>query len=134
LLDSLYFVVVGAYLTGVMVYLVLSGRVDPKVSLRRLIAARLRKSTKGTLSEFGDDQGYAFTSPLPARLISDSDGRSRILLYEDGNPLGPGHCGHDEVREKGEGRYSHWDDQVYFSASDNTSPLENERTYTYAEE
>ena len=88
----------------------------------------------GDLSEFGDEQGCCFTSPLPAQLVSDADGRSRIQLYEDGELLGPGHCGHDEVREKGEGRYSHWGNQIYFSTSDNTSPLENGRSYTYAEE
>jgi len=134
LVDQLYFLVVGAYLSGVMVFLVLSGRVDPQVSLRRLIAARFRKSASGTMIDFGDEQGHCFTSPMASNLVSDADGRSRIQLYEDGKPLGPGHCGHAEVREKGEGRYSHWSDLLYFSTSDNTSPLENGRTYTYAEE
>lgn len=134
LLDTLYFLVVGSYLTGLMVYLVLSGRVDPQVSLRRLLSARLRKPAQGTLARFSDEEGCCFTSPVPGRLVSDSDGRSQLQLYEDGEPLGPGHCGHSDVREKGEGRYSHWGSQIYFSTSDNTSPLENGRTYTYAEE
>jgi SAM-dependent methyltransferase len=50
-------------------------------------------------------------------------------LLEDGRPLGPAHYLHDAIRLKGEGRYSHWKNQVYFSSSDNTSPRENGRRY-----
>jgi len=133
LVEAAHFVVVSSYLAVVLVFLLLTGRVDPQVSVRRLVAARLRPRARGTLTDFGHEGGHCYTSPLPAALVSDADGRSRIQLYEDGKPLGPAHCTHDEIRTEGAGRFSHWGAQVYFSTSDNTSPFENGRTYSYDE-
>lgn len=71
--------------------------------------------------------------PLPD---VESDGasrafKSRLRLFEDDKPLGPGHIGHDEIRRLGRGRFSHWEGQLLFSTSDNSSPLENGRVYSY---
>jgi SAM-dependent methyltransferase len=57
--------------------------------------------------------------------------RSRLMLYEDGVPLGLNHTVHDHVKRFGAGRFSHWDEWLVFSASDNTDPNTNGRTYTY---
>lgn len=62
----------------------------------------------------------------------DSPGRpeaSRLRLYEADRPLGPAHSLHDQIRKEGKGRYSHWGGYLYFSASDNTDPRANGRTY-----
>lgn len=79
------------------------------------------------------DRGHAFCAALPADLpLGDSDGQpfaSSLLLFEDGEPLGSAHSQHDEIRVKGRGRYSHWANQLWFSTSDNTSPLKNRRLY-----
>ena len=58
-------------------------------------------------------------------------GRSWAQLLEDGQPLGPAHSLHADIRKKGAGRYSHWDwnKSLYFSTSDNTDPRFNGRTY-----
>jgi len=56
---------------------------------------------------------------------------SRLRLYEDGKPLGPGHSNHDEIRHLGRGRYSHWGQHLMFSASDNTDPKTNGRRYSF---
>jgi radical SAM protein with 4Fe4S-binding SPASM domain len=67
---------------------------------------------------------------------AESDGpdrafKSRLRLFEDDKPLGPGHINHDEVRRLGRGRFSHWNGRLLFSTSDNTSPLANGRRYSY---
>jgi hypothetical protein len=66
------------------------------------------------------------------RLGSDSSDRpqaSSLTLLEDGKPLGPAHAQHVEIRENGNGRFSHWGDVVIFSSSDGTDPRTNGRRY-----
>ncbi len=59
--------------------------------------------------------------------------KSMLVLYEDGKPLGPPRSAHRDIREKGQGRYSHWGrESLYFSASDNTDPRTNGRKYEVA--
>lgn len=56
--------------------------------------------------------------------------RSPLRLLEDGKPLGPPHSLHQRIREEGQGRYSHWAENVlFFSTSDNSDPNENGREY-----
>jgi hypothetical protein len=55
---------------------------------------------------------------------------STLRLFEDGEELPFAHVEHDEIRNLGGGRYSHWLNELYFSASDDSSPLTNTRTYT----
>jgi hypothetical protein len=55
--------------------------------------------------------------------------RSTYLVCENGSPLGPGHSLHAEIAAKGQGRFSHWGPTFVFSASDNSDPNTNGRTY-----
>jgi pectate lyase len=55
------------------------------------------------------------------------------MVFEDGRPLGPPHSSHEEIRRFGEGRFSHWGGQIYFSASDNSNPAHNGRCYSVEE-
>ena len=50
-------------------------------------------------------------------------------LSESNKLLGPGHQLHDDIRKKGNGRYSLWGDYLYFSASDNSDPRVNNKQY-----
>ena len=75
---------------------------------------------------------------LPLRILFSLGGdtmslsrQSNMLLYENGKELGPAHSFHDTIRLEGKGTYSHWGKAVYFSSSDNSSPLDNGRSYTY---
>jgi hypothetical protein len=54
---------------------------------------------------------------------------SQLVLFEDGIGLGPPHAVHDLIRQKGGGLFSHWQDTLYLSSSDNTDPRINGRAY-----
>ena len=83
------------------------------------------------------ESGYAYTVALrlPDALMytfpSDSggDASSRLVVLEDGSKLGPAHASHDSIRMSGRGRFSHWGSSLYFSASDNSDPRANGRSY-----
>ncbi|OYD82351.1 hypothetical protein CHT98_21625 (plasmid) [Azospirillum brasilense] len=78
-------------------------------------------------------EGRGALAPLPGwAQPCDSQGAplaSTLRLFEDGREIGPAHALHAEIREHGRGRYSHWDGHVLFSASDDSSPLTNGRSY-----
>jgi glycosyltransferase involved in cell wall biosynthesis len=57
------------------------------------------------------------------------DGSAHFRLWEDGKRLGTASCVHEEIRQQGQGRYSVWDENLYFSTSDNTDPRANGRRY-----
>ena len=54
---------------------------------------------------------------------------SSLLLREDGEPLFGAHAAHQAIRDWGGGSYSHWEDCLIFSASDNSDPNNNGRQY-----
>ena len=57
--------------------------------------------------------------------------RSTLVLFEDGKPLGPPHTLHNDIRTKGEGRYSNYQAWIFFSSSDNSDPRTNGRVYKF---
>ena len=66
----------------------------------------------------------------PLRIAADATntlGYSR--LYEGDSALGPSHSSLVAIKEHGIGHYSLWRHRLYFSASDNTDPRSNGRTY-----
>lgn len=79
--------------------------------------------------------GYGFQAHLPAHAaVADDNGfnqRSRLMLFEDGVPLGLAHTIHELIRNRGAGRFSHWQDWLVFSARDNTDPNANGRSYSF---
>ena len=59
--------------------------------------------------------------------------KSMLTVFEDGKPLGPPRSLHQDIRDRGKGRYSHWTREgLYLSASDNTDPRKNGRKYEVA--
>lgn len=54
---------------------------------------------------------------------------SPLILLENDTILKPPHTLHDLVRNYGKGCYSHWEEALYFSTSDNTNPNTNGRKY-----
>lgn len=50
---------------------------------------------------------------------------------EDDTPLAPTHALHFRIRSLGGGPYSHWQNRLLFSTSDNTNPNSNGRVYSF---
>jgi hypothetical protein len=83
---------------------------------------------------FGPDGEFSFVAPLPKfNALADSNdapNRSKLLLCEDGKPLGPPHSQHVDIQKQGLGRYLHWETIIYFSSSDNSDPNANSHSYS----
>jgi radical SAM protein with 4Fe4S-binding SPASM domain len=77
------------------------------------------------------ESGVCYVARLPDSFLkaTAADGPEDFELLEDGKPLGPGKSLHDEIRRQGGGRFSVWGEQLYMSASDNSDPRHNGRTY-----
>ena len=80
---------------------------------------------------FGANGGFAYVMRYEADVPNDRDGESTLRVFEDGVELSP-HASHATIRSKGEGRYSHWGNSLYLSASDNSDPRSNGRAYEVA--
>ncbi len=82
-------------------------------------------------------RGHLFVVPLKTddlfvEMANDSNSDpadSKARLYEGRTDLGPPHSQHEDIATLGRGRYSHWQDKLYFSASDNSDPQTNGRSY-----
>lgn len=90
----------------------------------------------------GPLKGHAFQIPMseawsPSWFVSlfyPSDSMSEpaissMQLTEGLHPLGPPHSLHQDIIEKGGGQFSNWNNWLVFSASDNSDPRTNGRTY-----
>lgn len=80
------------------------------------------------------DSGYRYRVRQDFGTQADSSAAptvSKLRIYENGVELGPAHSRHDDIATKGQGRFSHWGENLYFSASDNSNPLTNGRSYTF---
>ncbi len=106
------------------------------LALGTAFAPPITQGLKGPFAH-ADGQAYSVIVPdvglAPFRYLpgdySGAPYASSLLLLENGQPLGPAHSAHADIREKGGGRYSHWNTTIYFSASDNTDPNTNGRAY-----
>lgn len=99
------------------------GRLNGDAGLRQLSSCR----------EIEPDSGHAYWAAdvYPPTACDNQEGNfSKLMLFEDGKPLGPAHTMHATIREHGGGAFSHWRGQILFSASDNTDPRTNGRRYT----
>jgi SAM-dependent methyltransferase len=70
-------------------------------------------------------QGNEWLAPLPdLKKLADgpNGGGSPLLLFQNGVLIGPAHTLHQDIRDFGRGRYSHWQGVLHFSTSDNASP------------
>src|SRR6516165_6419765 len=77
-------------------------------------------------------KGYAYHVPLANLPIGDTQTAqhsSTLMLFEDAMELGSDHSLHAEIELAGGGRYSHWEHGLFFSSSDNSSPIGNGRSY-----
>lgn len=57
--------------------------------------------------------------------------RSTLLMWENDIPLAFPHCSYANIVQYGGGRYRHWQDGIYFTASDNSNPNVNGKKYAF---
>jgi len=144
--DWFCFVMVSLYLGCVGLFLIVTRRIKPEGSLFYLIInltpsklrmmlrrSANRKTANGILTSINPELGYCYLASIPGRIVSDASGCSSLKLFENGKPLGPAHSLHDDIRNVGLGRYSHWSGYIYFSSSDNSDPRSNGRMYLFME-
>ncbi len=104
----------------------------------RLTGSAARSHLTGA-APFVHETGMAFIAyfetPCPHDDVGDANTRSPLQLFEDGRALGPAHASHDDIRQTGKGRYSHWRAPLpgmtclFFSSSDGANPNLNGRCY-----
>jgi hypothetical protein len=124
-LVSIYLLIVGAWL-------VMAHRI-PSPGFLRIARAMLRRPYRGAMQNFASETGYCYVASLPSRLLSDRESSSSLEVFENGRQLGPAHAPHEDIRTLGNGRFSHWGGQLYFSTSDNSDPRANGRCYEVRE-
>ncbi|MCX2574308.1 pectate lyase family protein [Pedobacter sandarakinus] len=74
---------------------------------------------------------YSFTTTVNSDGDTDTEpNKSTLKLYENGVEIGPAHSVLTDIRDVGKGRFRHWGNTLYFSASDNSNPRTNGRTYS----
>lgn len=119
---------------GGSLYLSTSDNSDPRMNGRTYSVAERpagpRYSFDDTLTNTEQEQGFCFKATVNVPVESDCEGASSLVVFEDGVPLPGPHSRHEDIRTKGGGRYSHWRDHVYFSATDNSDVRTNGRIYT----
>jgi hypothetical protein len=81
---------------------------------------------------FYNVENLAWTIALPPLLeFTDKDETSpRLILCEDGVPLGPNRSSKQEIKELGAGRYAHIRNMLWFSTLDGSDANENGRKYS----
>jgi SAM-dependent methyltransferase len=104
--------------------------VATKVRAGRPIVARLARP-------FDKEGEHGFRTVLPPEFLSQlKEGMTLRLregpdvsIPEETTVLGPGQAQHEEIRRQGNGAYSFWNHEIYFSSSDGTDCNTNGRSY-----
>jgi hypothetical protein len=84
---------------------------------------------KGPYKSVGKNLYLAYVPHLARLCDTEAIQASPLMLFEDSRALGPAHALHEDIKNQGKGLYSHWGENLYFSASDNTDPNLNKRNY-----
>ncbi len=126
-----YYFIAAAGCTAYSICQLAAGRMDPQVNAGKMLRGVLRRHVRGRLDPIHHETGHCYTCSVPRGLLSDAEAVSRLVIYEDGVPIGPAHASHNDVRAHGGGRYSHWSGWLYFSTPDNSDPRSNGRQYTF---
>jgi hypothetical protein len=132
LLDKLSVMLVSVYLVIVAFWLIVTRKL-PSPHFGRIALAYTRKPYSLEIHELRAESGHCWLGSLPGYLLSDKESSSLLVLFENDVPLGPAHAGHDDIRNLGGGRFSHWGTELYFSTSDNSDPRSNGKRYTVRE-
>ena len=130
---SISVVAVSLYLLAVGCWLLVTGSIRAE-GIGKLIGRVFRRPYAGELQGFRRNEGHCWVASVPPELLSDKEGASRLVIFEDDRQLGPSHSAYEDIRRKGGGRFTHWGPEVYFSTTDNSDPRTNGRRYHAKEE
>jgi len=92
------------------------------------------------VSDGWSDGGYAYRIPVTTGIPADNRNsfrQSTLRLFENGLEVGPAHSNHPDIRNVGQGMFSHWSlpdgtvESLRFSSSDDTYPGTNGKSYSY---
>ena len=86
------------------------------------------------LAQVSLSSGYAYVARQDFGTPGDTNDAptaSVLRVFEDGRELGPAHSQYVDIEQSGGGRFTHYETALWFSASDNSNPLTNGRSYTY---
>lgn len=75
------------------------------------------------------ERGCAYKSSGWSNAQVDQESAGGYVLFEDATPLSLPASIHEDIRMLGQGRYSFWNSDIVFSASDNSDPVVNGRKY-----
>jgi predicted O-methyltransferase YrrM len=83
---------------------------------------------------FSPGTGLGWSVPVVDPVFEVGDGLydfsvSKLVMFEDGVPVGRPHALHELVRRLGGGLHCHWGSTLYFSTSDGSDPNTNGRRY-----
>jgi predicted O-methyltransferase YrrM len=83
---------------------------------------------------FTQGEGLGWSVPVDHPAFEVGDGLydfsvSKLVMFEDGVPLGRPHALHELVRRLGGGLHCHWGSTLFFSTSDGSDPNTNGRRY-----
>lgn len=96
-----------------------------------ILAAKKSEMLSGPFKHVG---GYCWSVRLPhLQGMADTNMapfHSSLRLFENGKWMTYAHCGHVFIHAYGEGRYSHYGEQLCFAATNNSDPNKNGYTYT----
>jgi pectate lyase len=112
----------------------LAGDLASAVTLQAAVVQEQYTEGAINIGQASHNSGYAYYVSQNFGTTGDSNATptvSTLRIYENGQELGPAHSLHADIRQQGDGRFSHWGNTLYFSASDNSNPLTNGRSYTY---
>jgi predicted O-methyltransferase YrrM len=111
---------------------------DPNTNGRRYsytVSPEFYKPRHRLYGPFSPNEGHCWTAHLPGLgHLADSPEnpqRSPLMLYENGVLFLEPHVPHQYIRTEGGGLFSHWQDFLFFSTSDNSDPNTNGRRYSY---
>jgi MoaA/NifB/PqqE/SkfB family radical SAM enzyme len=90
---------------------------------------RDRPVLRGPYRPFGK---HGWIAPISSRGNNhENPFRSDLCLFEDGRQMPHAHVLHWIIGAVGQGRYSHWEQRLFFSTPDGSNPNSNGRVYTY---
>lgn len=85
-------------------------------------------------SQFKHDDGYSYIADMSALInkmtVHGVQADFSCILFEDKLEIGPRNMLHVDIRKHGGGRYSFMNHNLWFSASDNSNPIYNNKKYS----